>query len=144
MHTTEITSVRCPECGAKVAEIVRQDGFQAGGSTIGPSSMRCPGCGCGLLTGQSEWDEKSFAQKTWFLIGRVTWLLVSSLVVASAFASIVTLIVVEYRFVNPAQKELCFLTAYCVGTALIGFQLFRNAAKEIRESKRRTRDAESY
>jgi|GEM_PF-2278851 len=144
MHTTEITSVRCPVCGAKVAEVVRQDGFQVGGSTIGPSSMLCPGCDCGLLTGQSEWDEKNFTQKWWFLMGRVMWMLVSSLVIASAFASVVTLVAVEYGFANPAQKVLCFLVAYCVGTAFIGFQLFRNAAKEIRESKRRTHDAESF
>jgi hypothetical protein len=137
---TQIQIVLCPQCGAKVAEAIFHDGFRSGSTTIGPAWVPCGGCGCPILTGQTEWDDKSFVQRLWFVIQRAIWLLISSLVFAGTPAFIIGAIATEHWHLDRAHENRWRLRTYGVGTAILGCVFFYNAAKEIRESRRRTGD----
>jgi hypothetical protein len=142
MHT-EIQVLRCPDCGAKVSEVVRHGGFRAGGSSIGPSTIHCAGCGAALLTGQSEWGEKTILQQSWYIVQRVIWLIVASLLLVAPVVAIGVWAAVNNRFLDPSQQGLAIGAGYTIGTAIVGIILFRNAAKEIRESRQRTSNIEA-
>jgi hypothetical protein len=124
-------------------ETLRHDGFQVGGTTIGPFSVPCPGCGVYIiLTGRSEWDDKTFMQRLWFILNRTIWMAVSSLVIAGGFALIATYFASEHWFMNRVQVQQCRWRMYWFATALITIQFFRIAMQEIRDSQQRTRDVE--
>ncbi len=140
---TEVEAVYCPECGAKFSETVRHDGFRAGSTSIGPAALPCRQCGCLIVTGQSEWDDKTFAQQVWFVMQRTAWMLGSSLVFASVVAYIVASIATEYWNFDRAHEQSWQLKTFCVGTFFVAVVFFRNAAREIRESRRRKQAIES-
>ena len=135
---TNIEITRCPECGAKVSEVVRHNGFRVGGSSIGPSSIPCPGCGIHIVTEQSEWAEKSLLARAWFFLQLGIWTLVGSVFLAGALTILVYQVAVAYRFIKVSQQTNFGWVVYGLATGLIGLQLFRNAFREIRESRQRT------
>lgn len=142
MHT-EVVILRCPNCDGEVDHIVRHNGIQAGGSSIGPSVMACPNCGAGVATGKSEWTEKHFVTKASILLTRVVWLLVGSLFIAGGLAGVVSLIAVDRGWIRPAQQTTWILRGYGVGTVILGAIFLRTTVVEIRESRRRTASADS-
>ncbi len=141
---TEVTVLTCPSCGATVSHTVAHNGFKAGGTSIGPSAIPCPGCGIAVVSGQSEWDEKHFFQKAWFVLQRLFWWLAASFFIAGFLATIVGLIAVEAKFIREPQRMLWSLVTFGVGALLIGVILGRNAFKEIRESRQRTAPPDSW
>jgi hypothetical protein len=140
---TEVQNIVCPHCGVVVSQIVRHNGFQAGGTSIGPSAIRCPGCGSWVGTGTSEWDEKGFFQKSWFLLTRLLWFVVGSVVVAGFLGAMIGWAAVEARVVGPGLRIHCTLAAYIVISLLIAWIMARNTLREIRDSRRRVAEAKA-
>lgn len=138
---TEIVIISCPVCGATVDHAVRHNGFQAGGTSIGPSVIACPECGTWVGTNQSEWVEKSFLQRAWFVLQRLVWLIIGSVVVGGGMAIVTGTVAVESHWIDKSQQGTCVLTAFCAVSMLISAILVRNARREIRNSLERTRQS---
>jgi hypothetical protein len=140
---TEVQNIVCPHCGVLVKQIVRHNGLQAGGTSIGPSVIPCPGCGSWLATGTSEWDEKGFFQKSWFLLSRLLWFVVGSVVVAGLLGAMIGWAAVETRVVGPGLRIHCTLAACVAISLLIAGIMAKNAWREIRDSRRRVAESEA-
>jgi hypothetical protein len=139
--TTEIENLYCPECGVTVRQSIRHQGFRAGGTSIGPSTIPCPACGTVVKTGDSEWDEKGLFQKSWFFLSCIAWWIAGSLFVGGAFACVVGWCAVESRLIAKSQEALCIAIAFVGGILFLGTILMRNALWEIRESRKRSKAA---
>jgi hypothetical protein len=140
---TEVQNIFCPDCGVLVKQIVSHNGLQAGGTSIGPSVIPCPGCGSWLGTGTSEWDEKGFFQKWWFLLSRLLWFVVGSVVIAGLLGAMIGWAAVETQVVGPGLRIHCTIAAYIVISLLIAWIMARNTLREIRDSRRRVAEAEA-
>ena len=140
---TAVEVLLCPVCGTTVRHTVRHNGFQAGGTSIGAPAIACPGCGTSVCTGQMEWDEKGLLSKFWFVLTRLSWMMAASIFVAGFFGMLVGWCAVEFRLIRLRQQGLYTLVAYLAGTLPIVVILGRNALKEIRESRQRTRAVDS-
>jgi hypothetical protein len=139
---TDVENLVCPNCGTTVGQTIRHGGFRAGGTSIGPSAMACPGCDILVYTGQSEWNEKGLIQKSLFIVHRLLWMIVGSIFLAGVFAGFFGWFAVTVHLITPAQQDLCTVAAFFVGALLVSAILIRNAFKEIRDSCNRTASAE--
>ena len=137
--STVITVLRCPECGAAVRESVNINGFRAASTTIGPPTMLCPACGCELITGLSEWADKSPVERAWFFVRLALWSTVSGLVVAGGGGAILAFVLIGCGVIDEGQYEACSLVFLCLGSSLLAGMLVRNARCEIRQSLARSR-----
>ena len=133
----QVQVLRCPECDAFLREIVRHSGFQAGGTSIGPAVIACPDCNECIDTGQSEWCEKNWFRKFTFLLHRFLWFVVASILVAGAFAVVVSSIAEHLRWIPPKQNDQCAIVAFAFGTLCMATAFLLRIQKEIRESHER-------
>lgn len=143
MHT-EVTIQRCPECDFEVSHTVRHSGFAAGGTSIGPSSINCPGCGAVLETNTSEWDEKGLVPKMWFVFTRLIWWIVSSLTFGACSALILAKAAVEFEFADASQEERIGIVAFSSIAFLLAVLFVRKAYQEIRDSLERMDDQGNF
>lgn len=136
MQTT-IQIILCPHCDREIERVVSHDGFQVGGTSIGPSAISCPECGLCYDSGKSEWDEKYFIAKVWILFTRFIWLLLSSFFIAGGFALAIRYFALRMKWIHPAQETICMIVSYCIGTLFLSYFFFRNIIREIHESRQR-------
>jgi hypothetical protein len=141
MHT-EITILKCSLCGAEVDRVVKHDGFRVDGSSLGPASAACKHCETPYDTGKSEWADKTMAQKTAFILGRVLWTCLSA-VMFSLFSLVLVWILVATGLIPEERFDLGCVVAVGVTVFVIGWRLVRHTTAEIEASLARTAAKES-
>jgi hypothetical protein len=124
-----------------VRQNVRHNGFQAAATSIGPRLIPCPGCNLEIVSGQSEWNEKSLFGKSSFLFGRFVWWIVGSLFLALPLSVIFVWIGEGLEQMDPLEKNANIAKTFVMFSFLLGVVLIRNIFWEIRESRKRTADA---
>lgn len=135
---TEIQNICCPSCGATVIQTVRHNGFQAGGTSIGPSSIPCPHCATWVLSGQSEWNEMGVLQKSWFVLTRLAWIGIGCIVIGGLISLMAGWAIVETRFAPPAERSHWVVAVFVLNSLLISGIMIRNMRREISDSQLRS------
>jgi hypothetical protein len=135
---TYVKSIVCPDCGAKVREVVSQGVFQVGGSSIGPPVLPCPRCGLFVESGLSEWEEKSILARAWYILRILLWTVFGTSAVGITVAFVAAEIAERNKWIRPAQHSACYWTVFGIVAGLLAWRLLGNSVREIRDSRART------
>lgn len=125
----------CPSCESPVENYYMVYGFRAASTTIGASTVGCENCGEEVLTGRSEWREKSIVGKAWFWIFRGSWAIPSAMFFGAI--GFMGFEFVRIFFLNPRRKVLLGLNIQScplvVGALTAGLALGLTAWRCVRE-----------
>ncbi len=134
---TIVDVLLCPDCGSQVLHTVSYNGFRAASTSIGPPRVPCPSCSVPVSTGLKEWDEHHFLEKVRFVLSRLFWLMVGSVVVAGAGAMVLKLFALEFVWIDERDGDPFFWVCFSIGAVIITAMVLRNSLREVNESRSR-------